>query len=139
MQVIPYSEGHSLFPDMEHLNPKDIPFKYYIKRLDDQNASVTSKTPENLREIYDNLCKEAQRAWQATTSDASDHLPHNMVLTKNWIMVIPRRRAGTQGASANAAGMMGMVWVTKQQELDCWTTYGPVKVLAELGVASTLP
>lgn len=136
MQVIPCSEGFTLFPDQEGLNPKDIPFKHYIRRLDQEKDYSTDGKSSSLLEMYENLCKEARVAWQASGAAPTTYFPHNMMLTKRWMMVVPRRRAATQGASANAAGMMGMVWVTNAEQMARWKKYGPVKVLAELGVAS---
>lgn len=49
-------------------------------------------------------------------------------------MVIPRRKARSGLASANAAGMMGMVWVTCKEEFEAWETQGPVQVLEDSGV-----
>lgn len=134
MQVIPRPTGFTLFPDKEDLDSSATPFMYYIKRLDSQ-GKTSSDLPYSLLETYKRLCTEAQAAWQSSVSETSEYFPHNMVLTQRWIMVIPRRKAEVQGASANAAGMMGMVWVTNDNQLDQWKAFGPVKVLAELGVA----
>lgn len=136
MQVIPYPDTTTLFPDRQSLDPGDIPFKYYVKRFDDRQDSPAAKLSGALIENYENLCEVAYEAWQASTTGFLTYFPHNVVLTKGWIMVIPRRRAEMQGASANAAGMMGMVWVTASQQLDCWKIHGPLKILSELGVAS---
>jgi len=136
MQVIPYAEKLTLFPDRQPLDPGDVPFKYYIERLDDQQDSPAANFSRALIEKYENLCGVAHEAWQASTTGLLAYFPHNVVLTKRWIMVIPRRRAEMQGASANAAGMMGMVWVSTSQQLDCWKIHGPLNILAELGIAS---
>jgi ATP adenylyltransferase/5',5'''-P-1,P-4-tetraphosphate phosphorylase II len=61
--------------------------------------------------------------------------PHNVMLWKGYIIVIPRRSAvvGTR-ASANAAGMLGSVWVSDQGPVDEWLKIGCRSVLEQLGV-----
>lgn len=61
-------------------------------------------------------------------------IPHNMILTRRFIMTIPRRKAGIEAATANAAGFMGLVWVPDDEVVDLWKRLGPTKVLTELGV-----
>lgn len=49
-------------------------------------------------------------------------------------MVIPRRKSRSGLASVNAAGMMGMVWVTCKAELEAWEAQGPTELLQDFGV-----
>ncbi|EXJ60268.1 hypothetical protein A1O7_04420 [Cladophialophora yegresii CBS 114405] len=130
LQVIPCSNGLTMFPEQHGLDPMDIPFKYFIRPID----SSTHASPGRLHAMYQTLHGEAQQAWQSCTETTLEYFPHNVMLTKRWIMVVPRRRAAFQGASANAAGMMGMVWLTNAQQLDKWKEIGPARVLEELGV-----
>lgn len=45
--------------------------------------------------------------------------PHNMILTKRWIMVIPRRRGGiNKEAGVNSLGMLGVVAVATRKEIE---------------------
>ncbi|OAG38800.1 hypothetical protein AYO21_06995 [Fonsecaea monophora] len=132
MQVIPCSDGLTLFPDLEALNPENIPFRYFIQPLQPEAES----TLDSLLPVYERLRNEAYTVWQRCSGDTLSYFPHNMMLTKRWMMVVPRRRVAVQGASANAAGMMGMVWMTNTQQLEQWQKLGPAQVLAELGVAT---
>lgn len=53
--------------------------------------------------------------------DESDGPPHNVVMTTDWICLIPRRHSGTErGTPANALGMVGVVWTTRSTEADRW-------------------
>ncbi|OAP65495.1 hypothetical protein AYL99_01467 [Fonsecaea erecta] len=131
MQVIPCSDGFELFPDLETLDPEGIAFSYFVQRLQPE----VQETLDSLLPVYQWLRHEAHAVWRTCSEDTLDYFPHNMVLTKRWMMVIPRRKVAVQGASANAAGMMGMVWVTNTQQVEQWQRLGLTKVLAELGVA----
>ncbi|KAI9900034.1 hypothetical protein N3K66_004296 [Trichothecium roseum] len=63
--------------------------------------------------------------------------PHNVVMWRDWLLVIPRRRAELGGASANAVGMCGSPWVPERDQVDEWLRLGPREVLAALGVPRT--
>ena len=59
---------------------------------------------------------------------------YNMVMVKEWIIVIPRRRAGWDNIRANGAGMMGLVWVQDIEERNGWTRLGMTELLARIGI-----
>jgi len=60
---------------------------------------------------------------------------HNVIIVKEWMLVVPRSR-GFQGAvAANSASMVGMVWVTKDETLEEWEARGPMELLRGFGIA----
>ena len=59
---------------------------------------------------------------------------YNMVMVKDWIMIIPRRHAAQETIRANGAGMMGLVWVQDVEERNGWTRLGMTNVLTHMGV-----
>lgn len=75
---------------------------------------------QELVRIYEELLRQAQEALGLPLEGSDIAIPHNVVIVKEWMMVIPRRKSRSGLASANAAGMMGMVWVTCKGELEAW-------------------
>jgi len=59
--------------------------------------------------------------------------PHNMIMTDRWMMVIPRRQARVGIMAANASAMVGMVWVTSEQQYEAWTARDPMAWLSTFG------
>lgn len=59
---------------------------------------------------------------------------HNVILTKKWLLVIPRSKGRVGYMFANAAGMIGLVWCAYEPQFKSWLEYGPMRVLRELGV-----
>lgn len=55
-------------------------------------------------------------------------------MTDSWIIVIPRSKAKVEVMAANAASMLGIVWVKNESELQGWKEYGPMEVLKEVGI-----
>ncbi|KAJ9496611.1 hypothetical protein H2202_007983 [Exophiala xenobiotica] len=47
---------------------------------------------------------------------------YNVILVKDWMCLIPRRHCGLdRGAGANAAAMVGLVWMTSNAEKQIWS------------------
>ncbi|RPA81943.1 hypothetical protein BJ508DRAFT_361559 [Ascobolus immersus RN42] len=117
------SQGHKhcqIFPKDGPLWPDDVldkipvfpqttthsspPYQHYITRL------PPSPTPEKLYEIYLALLQPTKQHTQA----------YNFVLTKDWMLLIPRTKGKKGEYGVNAAGMMGMVWIKSVEERNAW-------------------
>jgi ATP adenylyltransferase/5',5'''-P-1,P-4-tetraphosphate phosphorylase II len=59
--------------------------------------------------------------------------PHNLIMTERWIMIIPRKQARIGIAAANAASMVGMVWMTSEQQFEAWKAQDPMDLLSKFG------
>jgi ATP adenylyltransferase/5',5'''-P-1,P-4-tetraphosphate phosphorylase II len=59
--------------------------------------------------------------------------PHNLIMTERWLMIIPRRQARIGIAAANAASMVGIVWVTSEEQFDVWIAQDPMELLSKFG------
>lgn len=62
--------------------------------------------------------------------------PHNVVLWKDWMIVIPRRAARHGRAGASAIGMLGTICVTERSLIDEWTKMGFREVFQTVGLPS---
>jgi ATP adenylyltransferase/5',5'''-P-1,P-4-tetraphosphate phosphorylase II len=112
-----------------------MPFQWYHRRFENHQI-----TPRFLTETYCELLAEASRANAPVIQDTEQVLsesasPHNMILTKKWMIVLPRRHAAVnKEAGVNAMGMLGVVAIATQEELRGWEILGPKNVLRHLGV-----
>lgn len=136
LQIFPAPGGFPLWPDSEASSPPP-PFRYFISRFAD------GKVPEpgELARVYGDMLVEAAALVpgreDVVEEDADGRgvaVPHNVVISRRWILVVPRTRAGVGGADANAAGMLGMVWASGEEVLERWMGIGPRRVLGEVGV-----
>lgn len=138
LQVFPKpgmdEDGHDMFryfEDASGQGPADIPmvpFKFLLHRFKEGELDHR----ERLKEIYDNFVAISKDLLGITES--SDYCPHNIVMIKEWIMVIPRVKANVEGVGPNAVGMLGLLWTTKQEMVDKWKELGPARILQEVGV-----
>lgn len=104
-----------------------VTFRHAIKKLQE------NPSPTQLIETYENLLKLAK---------VDQAAGHNVLLTDDWMLVIPRSKGRKGILSANAAAMAGMVWVTGEEEVRQWKEQGLMNLLCEFGVVEqikTLP
>lgn len=136
MQLIP-TPAHTFasFLDSEGGEEPSVPFRWFYRRLEPQHV-----TPADLGRVYNDLLAQATSvaeglAEHADSAPPGAACPHNMVLTKRWMVVIPRRRAAVnKQAGANSMGMLGYIAIATRDEIDGWVRRGLVESLKVLGV-----
>lgn len=132
LQIFPASPDFTLFPDRADLDLDRVPFRFFWSRFEARDLSQ-SEGRARLYGVYQRLVVEAQAALDAR-QPSRDYFPHNVVLTRRWIVVIPRCKQTFHDLSANAAGMCGMVWTATREQVTRWREEGPTRVLSELGL-----
>ena len=86
--------------------------------------------PEQIFDRYQELLRLIDPSILRGTSGTP---AHNVVIVTEWILVIPRVHGRRGQAGANAAGMLGMIWVKNEEERDTWLDFGIVSHLQYLG------
>lgn len=130
MQIAPFLKDRLVpWPESSTESIK-APYQYLLRRFEGDLG------PKQVADIYGQMMIEAREILGPDTSSSS-HIPHNLVLGRHWILVIPRTKPGVGGAYSNSLGMMGMVSVASEEELKCWFDLGPTEVISQLGVSTT--
>lgn len=110
-----------------------LPFEWFYHRFED-SATAYSKGAE----IYLHLLQQATETWETSTGKNvpdGQACPHNVAFTSRWIVVIPRRSAAVnKQAGVNSLGMLGVIAVATEKEIDNWVKLGLTNSLKELGV-----
>lgn len=110
-----------------------LPFGYFEKRFD----LTAAFEPKMTLEAYGEGLEFVERSLGVATAeeDGKRRAPaHSVLLDRERIVVIPRVAAGLGGVGANAAGMLGMIWVQSEDSMEKWLEIGPQNVLREAGV-----
>ena len=105
-------------------NIPNVPFMHFVVRLPE------SSTPEQVYKQYErllNLTKTALKAAGAGTD-------YNLILVSEWITLIPRRRKGWGPFVANAANMVGSLWLKSEDQRDEMLERPLLDMLAESGI-----
>ena len=131
----------ALFPDrVPKIPEKSIPFKYFLHHFPESwvgEDGPTEARAGDVMRMYLELLEKTRRV--LGIKDPEEHVPHNVVLVKEWLMVIPRRGGQVGGSAVNAAAMLGMVWVKTDEELEEWTKMSIDESLAMFGVPADAP
>lgn len=86
---------------------------------------------EAVFELYEQLLGKTLAALES----AGQVPDHNVILTKEWIALIPRSGGDWGGPfGANALGMLGLIAVRDEKERDRWAELGWTVYLRELGL-----
>ncbi|KAM0489643.1 hypothetical protein ACHAP8_012383 [Fusarium lateritium] len=140
MQLIPKpQDSFAAFMDNEDVAEPDVPFQWFYHRFESP-----SPRHSDLLNTYNKLLEKATDVGQGLSEHAGSlptgaAIPHNMLVTNQWMIVLPRRRAAVnKEAGANSISMMGVNAVATREEIDNWIRIGPVNALRELGVPKTL-
>ena len=140
LQVIPCDPNvgsperpFALWPDeldrkAESKGAGQVPFQYRVTFFPEPGEVPAT---ERLAEIYQSHIFELGIA---AGSEGKAAGAHNVVIGRRWIVTIPRRHAGFDGMEPNAAGMLGMIWVSSGEKAKKWMDAGPADVLAYGGV-----
>ncbi|KAH6679890.1 putative phosphorylase [Plectosphaerella plurivora] len=142
VQVLPYpvaseqsvdEESFRLFPDNSNGNVR-VPYTHFLHRFDNQSARKSRQTSREVFDIYTKLLNQAKQCLEFAAGDTSTPCPHNVILVKNWILVIPRRAENKSGFMTNGLGMMGNIVTSNAEQAQKWLDKGVSAALAECGI-----
>jgi ATP adenylyltransferase/5',5'''-P-1,P-4-tetraphosphate phosphorylase II len=135
LQLMPMPPGSFAgFLDSKDKEEPQLPFHWFCSRLESEDTAV-----DNLTEVYNTLLKDATNASQISPEHIDNMpgaaVPHNMIFTRRWMIVIPRRRGKPhKDTGVNALGMLGVIAVATKDELNTWLEMGPTSALREVGI-----
>jgi ATP adenylyltransferase len=68
-------------------------------------------------------------------ADGADPAPHNLLMTREWMMMIPRSRASEGPLDVNALGFAGTLVARCDRDLEWLRAIGPLELLRRVGVS----
>lgn len=137
IQIFPRldSEQFQMFPskarsieDVE-IGISGVPFMHFVVRLP-ENSSAKQLYTQYERLL--GMTKDALRAADAGTD-------YNLILVSEWIALIPRRKKGWGPFIANAANMVGSLWLRSEEQRDEMLEHPLLDMIAELGIPLQIP
>lgn len=83
------------------------------------------------------------RLWTPTTEQPEpkgrQQAPYNMLATRDWMLLVPRRCEFYESISVNSLGFAGGLLVKHQEALNTLKAVGPWRILQHVGVGKTEP
>lgn len=60
--------------------------------------------------------------------------PYNLLATRRWMLLVPRRREGFEGVSINALGFAGSILIRNKAQWETVQRIGPLGLLRQVGI-----
>jgi sulfate adenylyltransferase (ADP) / ATP adenylyltransferase len=114
------------------------PFLNVFTRLDPGLAYSPSAAA---RETYGLYCRMLSRAgMKSPVPDKAtiQSLPYCLLVTRSWMLLVPRSRELTQGVSLNALAFAGSFFVRDREQLEQLRSYGVMNALRDVSLAGQL-
>ena len=61
--------------------------------------------------------------------------PYNLLVTRRWMLLVPRTREFFETISINALGFAGSLFARNRQQLEAAVKYGPLRILRQVSGA----
>ena len=87
---------------------------------------------EALHDTYRKLLERC--AITAVGADERQSAPYNLLLTRHWMLLVPRSRERYGSISVNALGFAGSLFVREHAELELVRRVGPMNILRAVAV-----
>lgn len=112
--------------DRAHEGALDVPFRHVFRRW--RGAACAA----DLARAYLELAAAA-----GVVAGDGARLPYNLLVTRRWMLIVPRSRETVAGISINALGYAGSLFVRDPAELATVERLGPLTMLRMAGLAAS--
>ncbi|WP_027793390.1 ATP adenylyltransferase family protein [Paraburkholderia acidipaludis] len=112
----------------------DLPFCHAFARLDLAEGTVEEAAREALA-CYRELLDAAGVPVVYVSGAAHQGAPYNLLVTRRWMLAVPRSEERAEGISVNALGFAGSFFVRDAAQLQALRSLGPMTALARVAVA----
>jgi len=108
-----------------------LPFRHTLFALDPTNRGAQAATA-----ALDAYQKGLARLDLSEAGDSRQAAPYNLLLTRRWLLLAPRRRECYESVSVNALGFAGSLLVRNTQQSERVRSVGPMNMLKCVGAPS---
>lgn len=102
-----------------------LPFAHALRAL----TQDALNDPARLYEHYRALCRQLGIMAHDDAPKAPQRVPYNLLLTRRWIMLVPRSREHVEGISINGLGFAGSLFVKRETDLERVRALSPMAIL----------
>lgn len=128
----PVAAASPALPIEPLLESARLPFEYALTRLRDSPHRSPAVAGRVLADVYRELLAEVE-----LDGCSLPRGPYNLLVTREWMLVVPRSCEAWEGVSVNALGFAGALLVPSLDDLVSFSKVGPLEVLAR--VARPIP
>ncbi len=97
-----------------------LPFRHAYTKLDYQESNTLEELAQISFNNYQKLLK---------TLNLIEGKPYNLLMRKEWMLIVPRSQPGYQDIGVNSLGFAGAMLVSYREQLDFVKEYQPLNIL----------
>jgi ATP adenylyltransferase len=113
-------------------NPK-LPYRHAITLFNNLDFTQPLAVADRLLKHYQDLLTTLNLIEHAGATEPLG--AYNLLVTREWMYVVPRSRESFAGIPINSLGFTGALLVKNQTQLAQLKTVGPLTMLSEVGYA----
>jgi len=114
------------------------PFVHAFAQLEDLSSYSPLDAAQITWEYYDILLDSLGARSRAEDRNTQPHQPYNLLLTKQWMLIIPRSQEKFASIAVNSLGFAGTLLVRNEEEMQILKQYKPLKILQNVGLVNSL-
>lgn len=109
-----------------------LPFMHACVRLDPHLVMDPVAAARVTHKHYRTMLKAAGLGASQTPEGLRQSAPYNLLVTRSWMLLVPRAREFFDGVSINALGYAGSLFVRNHEQLELVRLKGPMTALREV-------
>ena len=113
-----------------------LPFRHVGAPMDPDWTNPEKHSGASLHASYRTLLRAAGLSVDPTVGSHMPTAPYNLLVTRKWMLLVPRSQECFEGISINALGFAGAFLVKDKQQLATLRRFGPVTALQHVTVPS---
>ncbi|WP_017314325.1 ATP adenylyltransferase family protein [Mastigocladopsis repens] len=114
-----------------------LPFVHALTRLDPYWAQSPLKAAEATLERYRTLLHTVGLEDSNGASGNRQSGSYNLLLTKQWMLIVPRSQESFESIPVNSLGFAGTLFVRNEQQMQILKNLGPMTILEKVAVPTT--
>jgi sulfate adenylyltransferase (ADP) / ATP adenylyltransferase len=111
-----------------------LPFSHVLVRMNPEWIASPLKGAQELLKQYLHMLQTLGLAGGGTGEETRSPGPYNLLVTRQWMLLVPRSTECFEGISVNALGFAGGFLVKNQAQLDRLKTCGPMTALRQVAL-----
>ncbi len=111
-----------------------LPFLHAYAPIDPAWLDPRKDGASSLLACYHSLLHAVQLSVETTAESAATSAPYNLLVTRQWLLLVPRSQEFFEGISINALGFAGTLLVKDAAQLAVLRTHGPMTALQHVAL-----
>ena len=111
------------------------PFQHVFARMEDKAESSLSDKSQKTFELYRHMLETLGLETPSTETLKIQSVPYCLLMTREWMLLVPRSRECVDSISINSLGFAGSFFVRSMQQMNYLKNVGPMNALERVTLA----